>query len=167
MLCVQGPRHTVTIAEKSSSGPDFLQRLSADSTRWERINPLALRKSELGELKPFWVLKAIRLFRFIMLWRFCLFFRGDSLPKYDTIDAVPTQLEPEFRTPGRVLQEIRPLDPNTTDSPDGPVKQNLEFRFSVGQLPSWAQKRVSGIYSKTCVKWSRKNRRNKELNDKW
>ena len=110
--------------------------------------------------------KAVR-FHFITISVIFYFFRGDSLPKYDTIDAVPTQLEPEFRTPGRVLQEIRPLDPNTTDSPDGPVKQNLEFRFSVGQLPSWAQKRVSGIYCKTCVKRPLKNRQNKDINDKW
>ena len=73
----------------------------------------------------------------------CIFFRADSFPKYDSTDAVRTQLEPEFMSPGRVLQEIRPPDPNTTEGPDIPPKQSLDFRFSVGQLPSWAKKRVS------------------------
>ena len=124
--------------------------------------PLALRKAQTVGVMVFLSAKVSRI-SFYNNFCHLLFFRVDSLPKYDTIDAVPTQLEPEFRTPGRVLQEIRPLDPNTTDSPDGPVKQNLEFRFSVGQLPSWAQKRVSGIYSKTCVKRPLKSRQAKIL----
>ena len=72
-------------------------------------------------------------------------FRADGLPKHhDMTDAVPLKLDTEFMSPGRVLKEINPPDPAAAaTSPDGVNKQPLDFRFSVSQLPSWAQKRVS------------------------
>ena len=71
-------------------------------------------------------------------------FRADSLPKHhDMTDAVPVQLDTEFMSPGRVLKEINPDPAAAATSPDNVTKQPLDFRFSVSQLPSWAQKRVS------------------------
>ena len=58
-------------------------------------------------------------------------------------DAVPVQLDTEFMSPGRVLKEINPDPAAAATSPDNVTKQPLDFRFSVSQLPSWAQKRVS------------------------
>ena len=92
--------------------------------------------------------------RFLLIFIFAMYlcfilnqyiFRVDSLPKHhDMTDAVPVQLDSQFMSPGRVLKEINPPDPAAAaTSPDNVPKQPLDFRFSVSQLPSWAQKRVS------------------------
>ncbi|XP_060081771.1 WD repeat-containing protein 62-like isoform X2 [Ylistrum balloti] len=50
----------------------------------------------------------------------------------------PVQKEAEFKTPTRILAELtRQMEEARADSP--PEKPSMDYRFSVGQLPSWAK----------------------------
>ncbi|XP_021353584.1 mitogen-activated protein kinase-binding protein 1-like isoform X2 [Mizuhopecten yessoensis] len=62
---------------------------------------------------------------------------GNSMNRTVTIDN-PKQKEVEFKTPTSILAELtRQMEEVRADSP--PEKPSLDYRFSVGQLPSWAK----------------------------
>ncbi|XP_033735224.1 mitogen-activated protein kinase-binding protein 1-like isoform X2 [Pecten maximus] len=62
---------------------------------------------------------------------------ANSMNKTVTIDN-SVQKEAEFKTPTKILAELtRQMEETRADIP--PEKPSLDYRFSVGQLPSWAK----------------------------
>jgi hypothetical protein len=93
--------------------------------------------------------------------RFILFiyiYRLDPLKvfKNDDIDGSVAP-EREYFSPERVLKEMYPAQycgsqNNISNSPSPSPRDNLDYRFSISQLPSWAKKKVKiyQIASKFC-----------------
>ena len=88
-----------------------------------------------------------------------MIYRLDPLKvfKKDELDG-SMAAEREFFSPERALKEMYPGQyngsQNNSNSPSPSPRDNLDYRFSISQLPSWAKKKVLTLYICTHDKFS-------------